>query len=319
MQCFGQRAENEVLGGIQLSMASPGVSVAVWRGTLLVVVAILAALQVWSLTNWRRFDAMPDSGTLAVSLGPVAGGGRRPIEARDANSPLAAEGARSGELLLFDRNGDALRKLGTDESIGLTIVAGDQARHVFVTPVAKAPWDAATPFEGLAQIMMWPSTTITLAIGAMIGWRRGHTRAMRVLSLALMAGSVNFFYSRLPGGAIQDWSGKLLWPCAYFVAFVGFPYFALSIPDRLPLLRNRIVRNAFVTFSFAWLFFVIGLSTDRFGAHWQWPALVRPGAALPDFLELGTAAIAICAPWFAWKRSVGVERQRIAWIGACLG
>jgi hypothetical protein len=36
-------------------------------------------------------------------------------------------------------------------------------------------------------------------------------------------------------------------------------------------------------------------------------------------LELGTASIAICAPWFAWKRSVGVERQRIAWIGVCMG
>jgi len=63
---------------------------------------------------------MSDSGTLAVSLGPAAGGGRRPIDALHANSPLAAEGARSGDLLIFDRNGDALRKLGTDESIGLT-------------------------------------------------------------------------------------------------------------------------------------------------------------------------------------------------------
>lgn len=195
---------------MQLRMTSPGVSVAVWRGTLLIVVTILAALQLWALTNWRRFDAMPDSGTLAVSLGPAAGGGRRPIEALGANSPLAAEGARPGDLLTFDRNGDALRKLGTDESIGLTILAGDQARHVFVTPVVKASGNAATLFGGLAQVIMWPSTTITLAIGAMIGWRRGHTRAMRVLSLALMAGSVNFFFSRLPGGALQDWSGKLL-------------------------------------------------------------------------------------------------------------
>ena len=185
--------------------------------------------------------------------------------------------------------------------------------------MAKAPGNDATLFGALAQVMMWPSTTITLAIGAIIGWRRGHARAMRVLSLALMAGSVNFFYSRLPGGAIQDWSAKLLWPCAYYVAFVGFPYFALTLPERLPLLRNGFVRGAFVIFSLAWLFFVTGLSTDRFGAHWPWPALVRPGTALSDFLELGTAAIAICAPWFAWKRSVGVERQRIAWIGACLG
>jgi len=283
---------------------------------LLVLVPALAVLHLWALSNWHRY-AGAGHGTLAVTLGEADRDSRLPITAMRPDSPFVTAGVHPGDSLVFDRHGDALRSLGTDETIGVTVFSGSKREHLMVTPAARPT--TLTPFSlEVADLLLWSTMAITLAIGALIGWRRADSAATRVLSLALMSGCVNFFAYRLPAGAIQDWCVKLLWPCAYYAAFAGLPYFALSLPEGAPLLRNLYLRRLFYLFATAWLMLTADLALERFGAlGWlQWPP---PSELAADLLELCTAVIAICAPWVAWRRSTGDMKQRVAWIGVCLG
>jgi hypothetical protein len=292
------------------------VSTAQWKAVLLVLVPALAALHLWALGNWHRYVGA-GHGTLAVTLGEADRDSRLPIRAMGPDSPLAKAGVQRGDSILFDRHGDALRSLGTDESIGVTVFSGSRREHLMLTPVARSA--TLSPFSiEFADMLLWSTMAMTLAIGALIGWRRADSTAARVLSLALMSGCVNFFAYRLPAGAIQDWCVKLLWPCAYYAAFVGLPYFALSLPEGAPLVRNVYLRRLFYLFAIAWFMLTAELALDRFGAlGWmQWPP---PSELAADLLELCTAVIAICAPWVAWRRSTGDMKQRVAWIGVCLG
>jgi hypothetical protein len=298
--------------------AAAVVSITRWKSLLLVLVPVLAGLHLWALTNWHRYAAPNGRGTLALTLGEADREFRLPIESMAADSPLARVGAKPGDRIVFDRHGDALRQLGIDETIGVTLFTGARTEHAFVTPVAVSTASTAAYSLEASESLLWLSVAITLAIGALIGWRRASSGAMRVLSLALMSGCVNFFAYRLPAGPIQDWCVKLLWPIAFYAAFVGLPYFALSLPDEAPLLRNVYVRRLFYFFSAAWLVFTAHIAVERFGAL-SWMSLPPVSELTGNILQLCTALIAICAPWVAWRRSTGEMKQRVAWIGVCLG
>ena len=302
---------------ITSSTESSALAIRLWKACLLLLVPIIAVLHIWSLTPWYRYAVPEGRATLGVNLGNPARGGRLPIVAMDASSPLAGVGANLGDVLVFDRSGDAERRLGTNETIGLSIESRTGARHVFVRPVADATALQASFFDRISAILFWPATTITLVIGALVGWRNAGNAGMRVLSLALLSQCVNFFASRLPAGIIQDWSSKLLWPCAYFVAFVALPYVVLRLPESNPLLRSPIVRVLFCIYSAAWLLLAASLSMERFGVLGSNFHISPTGVS--DSLEMCCAFVAILASALAWRRSIGAERQRVAWIGICLG
>jgi len=249
---------------ITSSTESSALATRLWKACLLLLVPILAVLHIWSLTTWYRYAVPEGRATLGVNLGNPARGGRLPIVAMDASSPLAGVGANLGDVLVFDRSGDAQRRLGTNETIGLSVESRTGARHAFVRPVADATALQASFFDRISAILFWPATAITLVIGALVGWRNAGNTGMRVLSLALLSQCVDFFASRLPGGIIQDWSSKLLFPCAYFVAFVALPYVVLRLPERNSLLRSAIVRVLFCIYSAAWLLLAASLSAERF-------------------------------------------------------
>jgi hypothetical protein len=299
------------------STESAALGTRLWKAFLLLLVPILAALQIWSLTTWNRYAVPEGRATLGVTLGDPARGSRLPIVAMRPASPLAGVGANLGDVLVFDRSGDSERRVGTNETIGLSIESRTGARHVFVRPVADATALQAGLFARISAILFWPATTIMLVIGALVGWRNAGNAGMRVLSLALLSQCVDFFASRLPGGIIQDWSSKLLFPCAYFVAFVALPYVVLRLPERNPLLRSAIVRVPFCIYSAAWGLLAASLSAERFGVIGSNFLTSSTGVSGP--LEICSAFVVILASTLAWRRSIGSERQRVAWVGICLG
>ena len=89
------------------STESAALGTRLWKAFLLLLVPILAALQIWSLTTWYRYAVPEGRATLGVTLGDPARGGRLSIVAMDAASPLAGVGANLGDVLVFDRSGDA--------------------------------------------------------------------------------------------------------------------------------------------------------------------------------------------------------------------
>jgi hypothetical protein len=90
------------------------VSIRQWKAVLLVLVLVpvLAALHLWALSNWHRY-AGAGHGTLAVTLGEADRDSRLPVTAMGPDSPFAKAGVKPGDSIVFDRHGDALRKLGT--------------------------------------------------------------------------------------------------------------------------------------------------------------------------------------------------------------
>lgn len=300
-------------------MSHSPTSYASWKLLLLVVAMLVGGQHLWALFYLERIESPELAGTLDTRWGAPDADYRLPIAALSPASPLALAGARVGDRVAFERYGDTWRRLGTDEELHVTLYSGVRGVPLTIRPIP----DPAVVAHPIAQLEIawarWLIGTVTLAFGLMIGLRRGDNIGMRVLALALITVTVNFYVNVLPSGPMQDWTVRLLWPLAYYVAFLGFPFFTLNMPEERPLIRIRWVRYSFGLFAGAWTAMLI----------WNWlvfsrllPWSVRnltPSIDWDTCLDFGTVVVSTMASWFAWHRSTGEARQRMAWIGICLG
>jgi hypothetical protein len=290
-----------------------------WKLLLLVVALLVGGQHLWALFYLERSASPELAGTLGAGWAPPDADYRLPIMALSPTSPLALAGARVGDRVAFERYGDTWRKLGTDEELRLTLYSGTRVMPLTIRPTPE-PAVVAHPIEQQTIAWVkWLIGAVTLSFGLMIGLRRADNVGMRVLALSLIAVAVNLHVGILPSGPMQDWTVRLLWPLAYYVAFLGFPYFTLNMPEERPLLRIRWVRYGFGLFAVAWTAMLM----------WDWLAFSRllpwnvrnltPSIDWETCLDFGTVIVSTLASWFAWRRSTGEARQRMAWIGFCLG
>jgi hypothetical protein len=253
-----------------------------------------------------------------VTTGPLDQQFRLPIIAMAPNSPLLQLGAKPGDTLVFDHLGDRIRLLGTDEAIGVTLYSAAQARHLWLRPVA-IPRSAEDTTRFINHLVNAGQNVICLFLGVLLGMRADDSKAMRSLTLVLMLPTLTWLINALPGGGLEDFLVAVR-PAMICLIYSAFLYFSLQFPAHQPYLSRRPVSVAF------WTFIVI------FSIPWTAGTIrnygLLPAAWLSHFLTANTwrtlliqvAVIAsLSALWCGWRTASGVERQRAAWVGVCMG
>lgn len=270
------------------------------------------------LLNWQRSSAEHLAGTLGISKGAPDHHLRRPIVALAPDSPLRTIGAQVGDSFEFAHRSDAYRSLGTDESVPLNLYRGEQSRQVLVRAVAVPPSAAATQIW-INFLINGLMTLICLVLGVMVGMRGANDRAMRILSLVLLIPTLAFLRTNLPGGVVNEVVSSFLVPLGAWIGYCAFVFFALQFPAHAPLLRYRGVRRAcFVLVIVFAIETVLQIVQSYSGTTWVPIAPMMLSASRSLLVQICVLA-AILALAVAWRRSAGAERQRLTWVGVCMG
>lgn len=294
---------------------------AAWKWSIVVLVLISAAVNLWAMGNWRPALDPAAAGSLGVDLGPRDDLQRRVIERFDAaGSPVERAGAKVGDRVRFDRyaDTDSLRPLSTDEIVGFTLYDASGARHLVVQPMVDPVFE---PVERLLSwITGWAMRFIALGVALLLALRRSDSPAMRGLMLALL--SLNAFGSYfLPGGAFHDLVAKNVLPLASVLWNVGFLYFALrwASGDELLWSRAAVRRGLWL---FAGVYIVMGLLDVAINNAWVSVAfgqVVREHVDWGYAMRLLSRILSLVALVWSWRRASGQERARIAWVALFIG
>jgi signal transduction histidine kinase/ActR/RegA family two-component response regulator len=299
------------------SRYSPGSRV--WRVALLSLAAVIAAIIAVGVAYGGRASVAGVSGTLAFQYEGLAGN-RWAIKSFEPGSPLAAAGAKPGDQLSFDHRGDTSRSIGTDETIGLMLFSGHgQPRHLELRPIADPDAQAhATRFMASAIVHLTYSV-LALSLGCLVAWRRPDTPSMRAFALVMIMTSMYPWHYNVPAGFFSDYVKDVFDLAFYTLTLAGFVYFSLNYPVESRLWRFPWVRRSFTAFALWWGFFFLfywltGRDVLPFGLQ-----RVLPFDAMFFPLTLTSSVAGLGALWFSWRRSTGVTRQRLAWIGISFG
>jgi hypothetical protein len=319
----------EKLRKIQSNKATPihfaGVSVSkskhlfvAWKLSLLVLSGIFILLTAYSTLYWKRATGALNAGTLAMTSGRLDQNFHLPILAMEPNSPFLQMGAKPGDTFVFDHPGDRQRLLGTDETIGVTLYGTLLARHLSLRPVA-VPQSAEDTTRFINYLINGVQNAICLFLGVLVGIRGAGNKAMRALALVLTLSTVPWLLVALPGGALHDFVADAGMPVAICLVYSLFLYFSLQFPTQNPYLNRRLVRVLFRAFIVIFSTVIALFIAHNYGVL---PWSVRQLIPLKTWqiLLIQVAVIAsLDALWCAWRSSSGAERQRLAWVGICMG
>ncbi|MBC3872982.1 ATP-binding protein [Undibacterium flavidum] len=294
---------------------------------MLSLVVIFGVLDFWASSYWQRSAAPQVAAELGVTFGTPDKNYRLPIEKLSAASPLLLAGAKPGDLIVFDRLGDQSRLLVVDDRVGVRwfkVSASDKtdppesaAIHLQLQPIPKN-LRYADILLGIT-LTQFSTTFIALFIICMLVWRHANSVPMRALAFAVLAIIPDTFIPFLPGGALQDFLTVFVFPIELFVGYVYFTYFCLIFPEDRPHWRLSSVR---------WLFYVYVLC---FASYTLCHILIKLGMLPWEVrewlnLRLWRRVLAIVSVIFSlgalvisWRVSSGINRQRLAWIGFCMG
>jgi hypothetical protein len=283
------------------------------------IAVIFLVFDLYAASTWRRSVDPQLAATLAASFGQLDSTGQRTIVALEDRSPLAAVGAHPGDSVAFDHVTDAFRRLAANDVIGITLQTGQGTRRVTLRPVpdlevARDPAMAAFAF--FAQFM---AALMALALALAIGMRRPESLAMRAFAFGLLVDSPDFFCGFLPAGELQNGLALFLRPTIIVFYYPVFLYFALAFPEDRPWMQRRSIRNAFWVFST--LYIAVSLVVILSAAH-AMPGTVQATVntvQVRAVMAMVSVTISLIALFSSWRRSHGTLRQRLAWIGVCMG
>ncbi|MBC7623520.1 MAG: hypothetical protein H7232_09060 [Aeromicrobium sp.] len=290
-----------------------------WKVLLISLSLVYLSFSIWATTYWERITPAK-AGTLAIEFGEPDLDYRLPIVAISADSPLATVGGKVGDKVFFDHYIDAKRQLGSDEVIGLTLFSNAQSRHVALTPIASADF-THNPIAARADALMaWACNYAALLIALLIGLRRADNGTMRVFAFMMLSFSPQTFAWYLPGGALPNSFMQLILPLNYAAYYISLVYFAFTFPDDRPaLLRLPSVRQVFRLFTIVVLVYSAWFMADALRvlpwAARQWISIT----AFKMIVQTMTVSLSLLAIWYSWRNSIGVIRQKLAWIGVCMG
>jgi signal transduction histidine kinase/ActR/RegA family two-component response regulator len=290
-----------------------------WRALLLAIAVACGVMIVWSCAYLERGMSPGVAGTLAAKFDRLDAEMHRAITSIEPDSPLTRYGAKVGDSVAFDHPGDIWRLPATDESIGITLYQGGESRHVVVQPIPVALIVARPIVTKAVTLLVIATSFILLAIGVLIAWRQSDRAPARALAISMMAGSILGLDIYLPGGALHDVGPPLLVAATFFFVFIGFIYFCLTYPPERPHWQSARARAIFYLYAASFAAYAVIFPLCVLGilpwtvrkeidtaAWFQWEAIVG-------------VVIAVTALWLSWRRSTGVPRQRLAWIGLSLG
>lgn len=303
-------------------MKIPHLSNSQFRVLILSLVLFFGVLDVWGSMHWQRAAGPGYAADLKVALGAADRYYRLPIERLATDSPLSAHGAKPGDAIVFEHPGDDGRLYSVHDEIGVYLFR--QAQPVTATPeylklkpVAKElqqtqGWQAIT-------LVQFATTYIALFIITMLALRHAGSIPMRVLSFAMLAIVPDTFISYLPCGPLQDFLSVYLFPIEVFVGYVYFTYFCLIFPEGRPHWDKAWVRWGFYVYACIFASYTIAYILVRVGwlpfeLREQINLLIwrRSSAVTSVILSLGALIV-------SWRASTGITRQRLAWIGFCMG
>lgn len=288
---------------------------------MLVLLLIFGALNLQASREWERAATPGVAADLGVVFGARDQESRLPIEKLKDQSPLLKAGAKLGDKVVFDLPGDEGRFLTPDDRVGIKLYRTDQAQaspeHLQLQPALKNVRHAE--IWQLTFLFQLATTYIAFFIIAALVWRYSNSMPMRVLALAMMAIIPDVFIPYLPGGPLQDLLSIYLFPIELFVGYVFFTYFCLIFPEDRPHWRLPAVRLLFYVYALCFACFALCQILLKLGSlPWEFREyldmrLWRRGLAISSVIfSLGALAI-------SWRFSSGITRQRLAWIGFCMG
>ena len=293
-----------------------------WKWFLLLMMALLLAMDLWAMVyGERQLLPISKSGDILATLDEPDARYQRRIAAFAPDSPLQAAGAKIGDRVYVDRYGDSQRFLGVDETIGMTIYAdGAPARHVQIQPHPDPVWkEISLPRAQAMFLLGWATVLSSLLISAMIVLRRSDDPAMRVFVVGLMSYSVDHFYTVLPGGPVQDFSAIVLKPLGVWMNYCSFFYFTLIYPPERQLWLWPWVRRLFGAYGLlAGLVCVYRILLNARVLPW-W---LREHVTLVTWISVVNVAAVVAgltALLVSRRASQGLMRQKLTWIGVCVG
>lgn len=292
-----------------------------FKTLMLSLVLVFGVLNIWATKQWERAAAPEVAAELGVVFGAPDQNYRLPIEKIVPASPLAAAGAKVGDHVVFEHPGDDGRLLARQDRVPLRLYRSssniDSFETLSIQPILKnlahaTIWQAIT-------LVQFATTYIALLIITLISWRHLASCAMRILAIAMLVIIPDTFIPYLPGGALQDFLSVYLFPIELFVGYVFFTYFCLIFPEdrphwRLPWVRYGfyVYAGLFASYTLYHIFLKLGMLPWEVREWVNLRMLRRCLAIASVVLSLGALAI-------SWRVSNGITRQRLAWIGFCMG
>lgn len=306
-------------------MNKPFLSNAQFKTLMLSLVLFFGVLDIWGSFYWQRAAGPGVAADLGAVLGAPDRQYRLPVENIYPGSPLLQHGIQPGDRFVFEHPGDENRLFSVDDNIGVYLYrqsSSDGAKqsapeYIQLKPVAKKipqseMWQAIT-------LVQFATTYIALLIITWIVIRHPGSVPMRVLAFAMLAIIPDTFISFLPCGPLQDFLSVYLFPVEVFVGYVYFTYFCLIFPEGRPHWNKPWVRWGFYVYVALFATYTISYILLRVGLlPWEVREVVnllvwrRCSAVASVILSLGALII-------SWRFSTGITRQRLAWIGFCMG
>ncbi len=292
-----------------------------FKTLMLSLVLIFGVLNIWASTHWERAAAPAVAAELGVVFGAPDKDYRLPIDKLHPKSPLTLAGAQPGDHVVFENAGDDGRLLARQDKIALRLYRSQAGNENF-EPLVLQPI-----LKNLAHATVWQAITlvqfatayIALLIVGLLAWRHHASYAMRILAFAMLVIIPDTFIPYLPGGAVQDFLSVYLFPIELFVGYVFFTYFCLIFPEdrahwRLSWVRYGfyVYAGLFASYTLYHIFLKLGMLPWEV-REWVNLRMMRRSLAIASVvLSLGALLI-------SWRVSSGITRQRLAWIGFCMG
>jgi hypothetical protein len=299
-------------------MNKPLLSVGQWKCLLVVLALYSGGLNLWAAFNWERFVVPDKVGVLPFDVGVPDRDYRLPILMLDPRSAFAQAGAKLGDTLVFDHAGDIRRGFAISEAVGATWYAGGQPHHVVITAVPD-PDVASSPYStvfGYVMDLLFGWGALLLAL--LIGIRLAGDGAMRVFSTMLALTSANT-HGALPGGVLQSFLAQFEVPFLLFGVYVSFTYFSLTYPQGDSCWRSAWVRRAFKVYAVLFALIAVAQVAENYAVlPTGWRALLPPSKG-KQIASVVSVLWSLGAIWLSWRRAAGVTKQRLGWIGVCMG
>ena len=292
-----------------------------WKVGLLVLAAVVALANLWSMSTWQRSLDSQVRGTLLAGFEVAQPGGWQRIDKLDVASPLRMAGAAVGDAVRFSRRGEAwLRRFGTDERIELELRTAGRIRTLTLQPIQDLKSSSKQFVSGYVSI--WGARWLSLLIGALLALRRPDSPAIRGLAVSLILGSAAPY--SLPPGALREQSVVWLSPFLEDIAGMGGLWFAFQVQSDQPIWRKRAVMLVILGF-----FSLLLISLIRWALQWrlgydaplwssvpglQWLSGSGGYGATWAAIDVATVAV-LCWSWF---KASDAMRVRIAWITVAL-
>ena len=294
-------------------------SVTLRKAALYLFAALIALLTALAVADWRAQTDPTVSATLGAP--PVLrhdASGRLIISGLVEGSPLALAGAHNGDRISYDHPGTNLRySFRVDETVGLTLYQQETVRHMALKPAPIASLDQTT--ESIVAALRWLASGISIVLALAITRLKGDDTAMRAFAWSLLFNAPMSVVNFLPAGALQDLSAVLMRPIEQVGGYACFMYFVLHYPDGIGYYRRPWVRRAFHSYIVAFVAVVFTSYALRNGFISGPVALSSFLRALLSCMVIGLILASMSVLWISWRSSRGITRNRIGWIGVCMG